>query len=496
MRNKIFSILLVLFLFVSCTNNTDKKESVDEKAGKDTYVIGQTRVITDTDPLNSSWSITASGISEYVYQIDKDGKLQSRFLDDMKKENDLEWSFAVKNGVKFSDGSDVTIDSLIECLNYIQENNKLSNATAGKIVFSNKDGRLYAKTERKARNLQSVLAEWTNVVFKKDGENFVYTGPYKVDELDSGTELKLSPNEYYDEKSKDRKNVIIKAFKDEATMKMAFLSGEIDMIFPITPELKKQIDNDGKITKSIDAGYQYFAMVNVTNGVMNDLKFREAINLYLDRNDYINALDGGRIPTGTFAYYYDFNGDVKIENDKEKAVKILEELGYIKNKNGKFEKDGKEIELNIATLSFRKDLVILSQVMASQLETLGINVKVVALDNAENIDKDSGYDILLYAQHTAPTGEPSFFLNQFFRTGEGKNKFGFSSQKIDKLLDEMSEKEDNIEIVKEIQQEIYNELPIFYIIDPEWHMALSEDLKDYEIYCGDYFVINDKLGVN
>ena len=98
-----------------------------------------------------------------------------------------------------------------------------------------------------------------------------------------------------------------------ASMKLAFESGELDMAFGITPEIAGELKDAGKIVETIDAGYQYFGVFNTASGIMSDKSVREAINLGLDREDYIKALKGGRIANGLFAQYFSFAGDVKLE---------------------------------------------------------------------------------------------------------------------------------------------------------------------------------------
>lgn len=502
---KIFALVAVLiFSITACSSKTEKTSKVDEKVKteqiqkKDMLYVGQGRVVSDVDPINSSWQLTTHGVSEYVYKVDKDGKLQSRFLDELKKESELRWSATVKKDVKFSDGSVVDAKALADAMNYIQEKNELSNATAGKIKFIADEGRLIIETKRPTNVMSSILAEWTNVVFKKAGDDFIYTGPFKVDKLIPNEEIDMSPNQYYKDADK-RTKVTVKAFKDEASMKSAFLSGEIDMIFPITPDLKNQLEKENKITKTIDAGYQYFMLANIQKDLMKDINFRRALDLSFNREDYTKALSGGNIPTGLFAHYYSFAGNIKPQFDCEKANAMLDELGWKKNSDGIREKDGKKLTLNIATLSFRKDLVILGQIVTSQLKNVGIDAVVEALDSAENLDGKSKYDILLYSQHTAPTGEPSYFLNQFFRTGEAKNRFGYSNKEVDKMLDNLGKQTDiakRDEIAKNIQAKIQEDLPVFLVIDPMWHGAVSDYLKNYEFYCGDYFVVNENFGIN
>jgi len=52
------------------------------------------------------------------------------------------------------------------------------------------------------------------------------------------------------------------------------------------------------------------------------------------------------------------------------------------------------------------------------------------------------------------------------------------------------------ELAKEVQQQVYEDLPVVYLIDPQWHIAVSDKLANYTPYCGDYYVVNDQLGLD
>ena len=155
-------------------------------------------------------------------------------------------------------------------------------------------------------------------------------------------------------------------------MKLAFDAGEIDMAFTVTPEVAKMIKDAGKNVKTIDAGYQYFGIFNLNSDIMKDEKVRQAINLGINRDEYVKSLMGGRVATGFFAQYFDFAGDVKLSQDLEKAKKLLDEAGYAMKDKARV-KDGKTLDINITTYQKRPDLPIIMQIMASQLKELGFN---------------------------------------------------------------------------------------------------------------------------
>lgn len=469
---KIILLILLLVLVVSCNKEKETKP----------IVVGQTWVLASVEPKKGGtpWSLTSHGISESVYALNSKGELKSRFVKDLKNIDKFSWQITLNEGIKFSDGSLLNAKSFSEALNTVMKENPLSNATVGKIEFKEKsEYKVIAKTEKPTKVLDSVLAEWTNIIFKKEGDKYIFTGPFVIDKLESGVKVKLKPNPNYPDSAK-RKNVIIKAFKDVTSMKLAVESGEIDMAFTVSPEVSKMLKGKNVVVKTIDAGYQYFAPINL-KGVLKDKDVRKAIDLALNREDFIKGLNGGNIPTGLFANYNSFKGDIKLRRDVEKAKELLK---------------GKDITIEIVTYPTRPDLTTIMQLMATQLKEVGIKVNTKIVENIDEYLKEKKFDIALYTQHTSPTSNPAFFLNQFFRTNGSKNHMSYSSEKLDKILDKMNgvargEKMDKLS--KEAQAQIYKDLPVLLLVDPKWHIALSEKLKDYKPYSGDYYIINDKL---
>ena len=468
---------------------------------KDTtpIVLGCSYIANNTNPVDSAWDLTAHGISEGIYMQNAEGELVSRFVTDMTRDDDLTWTAALTNAVKFSDGSDCDAQALADCMNYLQENNSMTNGTAGKVTFTAESAdKLKIVTERPTPVMKSLLAEWCNVVFKQAGDDFIYTGPYMVKKLDSGVSLELTPNPYYDDKADQRSDVTLKVFSDTATMQQAFEGGEIDLMFGLTPEAAEILTGEGFTVKDYDAGYQYFAFTNLKDGPMADAAVRAAINQIIDRTEMTTALKGGRPANGIFAQYYSFAGDSAPATDVEAAAKALEGLGYAKNADGIYEKDGKALSIHMITYSSRADLPLLMQLTASQLAKAGVDSTTEVVDDIGAALEAGEYDLAFYAQHTAPSGEPSAFLNMALAEGGSRNYAGYKNDKVDELLKKMGETEPGAErdqISKDIQAIVAEDLPIIYLVDPQWHVALSDRVSDYVPYCGDYYCVNADLGL-
>ena len=473
---------------------------------EDTIVIGNTSIIDTVDPVHNgsnAWSLTADGVSETVFMQDKDGNLVSRFVDSIEQKDDLTWEIKLKSGVKFSDGTDVDAQAFCDSMNSIMQNNEMASSSAGMITFTaTDDATVTLTTERETTVMPSVLCEYNMVVCKDNGDSsYVFTGPYVIDSMDPGVELDLVPNEYYDDRAADRSNVVIKGFSDAATMQQAFESGEIDMAFTVTPETAGILQGEGYTTKDFDAGYQYFMVVNSKeNETLSDLKLRQAINVGINREDMVTALKGGRVANGFFAQYYSFAGDVQETYDPEQAKSLLEEAGYTDTDGDGFvDKDGEKLTLKLVTYPSRPDLSVLMQLVVSELNDIGIDATTEMTDSIGNYVKTEEFDIAFWAQHTAPTGEPTYSLSQFFRTGAAYNNNAYSNEKVDELLDQMGtlpagEEKDNL--AKQVQQIISEDLPVIYLVDPQWHIAVSDKLANYEPYNGDYYVVNAELGLN
>ena len=489
-------VLAAGLILAGCIGVSAAEEDTADAA--DPIVLGCSYIASNTNPVDNAWDLTAHGISEGIYMQNEAGELVSRFVTDLTRVDDLSWNAQLTNAVKFSDGTDCDAQALADCMNYLQANNAMTNGTAGVVTFSvADDGSLDIVTERPTPVMASLLAEWCNVVFKQDGDNFIYTGPYMVKNLDSGVSLDLTPNPYYDDRADQRSDVTLKVFRDSAAMQQAFEAGEVDLMFGLTPETAEILAGEGFAVKDYDAGYQYFAFTNLLSGPMADLNVRKAINVILDREEMIAALKGGRVANGIFAQYYSFAGDVAEKTDLDEADAFLAEAGYTKNDEGMYEKDGEELSIHMITYSSRQDLPLLMQLASSQLIKAGINSTTDIVDDIGAALEAGEYDLAFYAQHTAPSGEPSAFLNMALQEGGSRNYAQYSNAEVSDLLAKMGEigpGEERDQLSKDIQAIVAEELPIIYLVDPQWHVGLSDRVADYVPYCGDYYCVNAELG--
>ena len=95
MKKLILIAVLIAMLFTFGCKKDDTQADVKE------IVVGQTWVISSDDPLDGAngWSLTNHGISEYVYTLQPDGTLKSRFVKSIEAKDNNNFVAELNEGV-------------------------------------------------------------------------------------------------------------------------------------------------------------------------------------------------------------------------------------------------------------------------------------------------------------------------------------------------------------------------------------------------------------
>ena len=139
----------------------------------------------------------------------------------------------------------------------------------------------------------------------------------------------------------------------------------------------------------------------------------------------------------------------------------------------------------------------------TQLEAVGANV-TVRVDDSGAYMEGKGFDLLLWAQHTLPAGDPNWFLETFFYSQDApilgswmsQNFALLSSSAIDSALDDLRNAEGDARkaAAKTAHKKIIDEVPATFLTSPTWHVGVRERLKSYEPWGSDYYVIKADMG--
>lgn len=462
-------------------------------------VIGQTFISGSADPGEGSagWSLASHGVAEKLFTVDAEGRLVGNLAESVSRSDDGSWVVTLKPGRKFADGTPVTAAEVAAGLARTSEKNAAARASIGKMTPEAIDEtRLRIRSERPTPVMAAVLAEWPFAVYRM-ADKPVFTGPYTISALRTGDGIDLVPNPNYSDAGK-RGPVLLKRFPDGQTMAVALESGELDMAFNLPVEALPRLKARGIAVKSFLVGYQYMMWQNTRREALADPRVRQAIDLALDRAELATAIQGGEPATGAFPKGTPFALSETRPTDAAAANRLLDEAGWKRGADGKRAKDGKPLDLVVTAYPQRPDLVTMQPVVRARLTALGIGIQTRVVEQAGPVSSSGDFDLLLWAVHTLPAGDPGFFLNGFFRTGAGNNYTGFSSPEVDKLLDRLggtATGPERVAAAAEIQREIFKSAPVSYLLTPSWHVGLGPKMSSYQPWGADYHIIRADFGL-
>jgi peptide/nickel transport system substrate-binding protein len=162
----------------------------------------------------------------------------------------------------------------------------------------------------------------------------------------------------------------------------------------------------------------------------DDKDLRWALSYAIDRDQVVNiAYEGTTVASKHFfPSYPPLNNFVKLLDDKglyqkypvpthdaAKAAQLIESKGYTKGSDGFYQKDGKQLSLDIQTHEAFIELQRIAQVIAEQLQNLGINAswrKVAGNTWGDNMAKGN-YEAMLGWQTCGSVNEPWASLDTF-----------------------------------------------------------------------------------
>eukprot|EP01063_Lacrimia_lanifica_P019186 TRINITY_DN2627_c0_g2_i1.p1 TRINITY_DN2627_c0_g2~~TRINITY_DN2627_c0_g2_i1.p1 ORF type:complete len:508 (+),score=206.94 TRINITY_DN2627_c0_g2_i1:79-1602(+) len=413
-----------------------------------TLTVGQTFLTGGPDPRTGSngWALTSHGVAEKLFTVNKKDEIVGQVAKSVAKVSDKVWDVALKAGYKFSDGTVVNAEHVAACLAELNKANSAATSSLGTMTVTAVDSvTVRIESTRVTHVMDAVLAEWVFAIYRKDsGGNYVFTGPYAIETF-TDNHIDLVPNRHYDAAHEERQKIVLKKFADGDALAAAVEENAVDIAFHLPIHALAKLRKEGARVKSFEVGYHYMAFHNMDT--LQDVRVRQAIDQVLNRVALAQALAGGHATRSLFPdfspYYVDGS---EMHGQEANAKALLDAAGWVV-RNGKRVKDGEELTVRLVAYPHRPGLVIMQPVIAAQLEALGITVTTVLTtmewSTTQKIIDDRSFDLLLWAQHTLPAGDPLWFLSSFFRSDGGNNHGNLKSAEVDKLLDELSVAEEH-----------------------------------------------------
>jgi peptide/nickel transport system substrate-binding protein len=258
-----------------------------------------------------------------------------------------EWTFKIRQGVKFHNGQPATNNDVVTCLTAILDKNTGSpgrrNLGPIESVSAGHGGTVVIKTSVGYGDLPSALAYSTAKIapadivkndFERLSREAIGTGPFKMVSYEPDRLIVVERNaDYFIHGLPHVDRVEVMIFPDSSAEMAALVAGEVDIALEIPPADFKRISAEHGITGLRTPSGRFIDVVMANDRKpFSDQRVREALSLTLDRQAMIDMVAEGYGTPGNdspinSAYRY-YAGATQKTPDIERAKALLAEAGY------------------------------------------------------------------------------------------------------------------------------------------------------------------------
>jgi peptide/nickel transport system substrate-binding protein len=396
----------------------------------------------------------------------------------------LTWTFTIRDGVKFSDGTPLTADDVAYSYNRIIDD-KLNSSykfASTKSIKATDPHTLVITLKSPTPNLLASLGgfkgmgivEKANVESGDIKNNPIGSGPFKVAKWTHGDSIKLVRNDNYWGDKPALAGVTFTFVKDPTVALENLQGGEVQWTDNLPPQQISSLKNssDIKVGTAPSSDYWYMAL-NEKRKPFDNVDVRRAIAFALDRDAIVKAAKFGNatvnetaIPKSS-AWYYDY---APYTHDVAQARKLLSGAGV----HG--------LTMDLMVTSEYPETVTAAQVIADELKDVGITVKIRDLDFATWLDEEGKGNFDSFMLGWLGNIDPDEFYYAQHHTGGTFNFQGYSNPKVDKLLDAGKTETDQTkrkQIYDQAAKQIVDDASYIYLYNPDVADAWTPEVQGF-----------------
>ncbi|MDP9442164.1 MAG: ABC transporter substrate-binding protein [Actinomycetota bacterium] len=333
----------------------------------------------------------------------------------------------------------------------------------------------------------------------------VGTGPFKLVEIVPDQRYRFEANEkYFKGKPRiDRLELVI--IKDPGSSFTALRTGDVDMVERNVPgELVDQLKGTSGIGVAEGTRFESIQLYfNARKKPLDDPKLRKAMSMGINLDDIVSTVVLGRARPGRDTYLHPDSPwavkDGRHQFDPAAAVKTLDEAGYsAKDPDGvRKAPDGTRLEFSILVNSFEPLELRATQLIATQLQGIGVKYNVESLDPATLRSRRSPapgqtippYDAYVSNIESHAHVDPDalyYFFHSPGRGPDGKPKgfggaiTGYTNPEYDKLVEQatVSESSERRRLLGEAQALLARDMPLQVLWYPDGIWAYRQQAYD------------------
>lgn len=399
----ILSVLLLVVLTAcsNANNNTTKGNNTEAtKEYKDELNVALTAQPPTLDTAMTVSAValdTAGNIFEQLYTLNAKYEPVPALAESVERSEDgLTYTFKLRQGVKFHNGKEMTSEDVVASMNRWLVTSSRAKVLLKNAKFEAVDTYTVKLTVETATSdvliLISAQAQFPAIMPKEiidaapaEGvKEYIGTGPYKFVEWKQDQYIHLERNDEYQTSDRDpsgfdgrkeapTKNLYFHFVTDHATRVAGVKTGKYDVADSIPIENYDELAADKSIELQSFPGGALTAFFNTTEGLLADVKIRQAILAAFNNEEILLAsfakpdlysLSPSYLNVNQTQWSNEAGAEYYNQADPEKAKKLLAEAGY----NGE--------EITLLTTKDYSEMYTATLVIQEQLRKIGMNVKV------------------------------------------------------------------------------------------------------------------------
>jgi peptide/nickel transport system substrate-binding protein len=404
------------------------------------------------------------------------------------------YTFTIKQGVKFHDGSPMTMDDVVFSLERVFDPKGsgysfLFGTVAG--VKAVDDTTLeIALREPFTPLLDNLNVFPASIVPRKAVEagaegfaqNPIGTGPFKLKEFAKGRHVHLVKHEGYWKQDRPRVDeVFIPYVTDDNTRILRIQGGEVDAAVAIPYAQIDQLNAQDDIDVKIEALFRFDGMwLNHAESPLDDVKVRQALNYATDKESMLKSIffDKVEIANHMMPKMKYWREDVQAYGyDPEKAKSLIAESKV---------PDGFTLPIVIPT----GDVIVqqIAQIMKESYSDIGVDVQITNLDIGTAYTNFSQFNYVAgsnwYITSDVPGPDELAAIQFDYSAASGTKSFftNYNSKRATELVQEAGRSDDAAreQLLGDLQQLVMDDAVLVALFFTPARAALRSHVKDFK----------------
>lgn len=382
--------------------------------------------------VNHTSFILNSGTTETLVGLDPStNQLYGWLASDWSSEDSVHWTFNIREGVTFHDGTALDAQAVQESLQHSIDVNPGMTA-ALKIAEMTATGQtLSITTTEPYASLPSQLVHYNAVITNvaASTEYPIGTGAFKFTSFDTTGAAELERYDDYWDGRAALDSVTMTANEDANSRMLSLQSGQADVIYRPSLESLGALESDSAVTVDAVPGSRVYHLMYNYNGHNSDLfsniDFRRGINALVDREAIAETILHGNAAVTDNPMPGGSPLSPPLEDitfDSAKALDYFNDAG-LDVSDGTVTRNGVPISLTVATYVARPELPQIAQAVQANAAKLGIEMNISTAENIDEYLLGDQWDLATYSLATLTRGDGSYFVNGAFLP-DGAQNFG------------------------------------------------------------------------